>query len=221
MSENIHLVQRRRAELQNAVGDLGNLVVDALNRSVTCLNRHDLELAGLIIAGDADINQKRRVLEQECLVTLAAYKPAGVDLRAIGACMELVSELERIGDYAADVASILRRAGEIPFPRESVEAIVEVAEDAIAMLVESLDAFIGGRDEQSARASIAREDQVDRNERAVTARVLTLMGANPDFATTGTYLLWIVHNYERVADRATNVAERTVYVACGEMLELG
>jgi phosphate transport system protein len=221
MSENINLVQRRRVQLQDAVGHLGKLVIDALNQSVICLSRHDLELAERIIAGDAEINQKRRVLEQECLVTLAAYKPAGVDLRAIGACMELVSELERIGDYAADVARILRRAGETPFPSESVQAIVEIAQDAIGMLVDSLAAFTGGLDEQSARASIAREDQVDRNEREVTERVLTMMGADPDFAAAGTYLLWIVHNYERVADRATNVAERTVYVASGETLELG
>ncbi|EGV19216.1 phosphate signaling complex protein PhoU [Thiocapsa marina] len=221
MSENINLVQRRRAQLQSAVGGLGKLVIAALNQSVTCLSQHDLELAERIIEGDAQINQQRRVLEQECLVTLAAYKPAGADLRAIGACMELVSELERIGDYAADVARILRRAGETRFPSESVEAIVEVAADAIAMLGEALDAFTCGSDEQGARASIAREDQVDRNEQAVMQRVLAMMRADPDFAATGTYLLWIVHNYERVADRATNVAERAVYVACGETLELG
>jgi phosphate transport system protein len=221
MSENINLVQRRRAQLQGAVGDLGKLVIDALNQSVDCLTRHDLDLAERIIEADARIDQQRRILEQECLVTLAAYKPAGVDLRAIGACMELVSELERIGDYAADVARILRRSGETRFPSESIEAIVEVAEDAITMLGETLNAFTCGSDEQSARASIAREDQVDRNEKAVTERVLAMMRADPDFAATGTYLLWIVHNYERVADRATNVAERAVYVASGETPELG
>jgi phosphate transport system protein len=221
MSENINLVQRRRAQLQGALGDLGKLVIDALNQSVDCLTRHDLDLAERIIEADARINQQRRILEQECLVTLAAYKPAGVDLRAIGACMELVSELERIGDYAADVARILRKSGATGFPSESVEAIVEVAEDAIAMLGETLEAFTCGSDEQSARASIAREAQVDRNEKAVTERVLAMMRTDPDFAATGTYLLWIVHNYERVADRATNVAERAVYVASGETPELG
>ncbi len=220
MSENMHLVQRRRAQLQGAVGDLGKLVIDALRQSVVCLSDHDLALAERIIAADAHINQQRRLLEQQCLVTLAAYKPAGADLRAIGACMELVSELERIGDYGADVARIIRRSGEKPFPSASVDAIVEVADDAIAMLTESLDVFTCGRDEQSARASVAREDQVDRNEEAVVERVLTMMRADPDFAATGTYMLWIVHNYERVADRATNVAERAVYVASGQTPEL-
>jgi phosphate transport system protein len=221
MSKNMTLVQRRRTGLQDAVGELGQAVISALNRSVDCLTHHDLELARRIIDGDADINQRRRVLEQECLVTLAAYEPAGVDLRAIGACMELVSELERIGDYAADVARILRKAGDTRFPIEPVEAIVEVAEDAISMLSESLDAFTASRDEASARASIAREGEVNRKEQAVIEQVLSMMRVDSDFARPGTYLLWIVHNYERVADRATNVAERAVYVASGETPELG
>ncbi|MCG6984697.1 MAG: phosphate signaling complex protein PhoU [Thiocapsa sp.] len=220
MSEHINLAQRRRAEHQAALGELGRLVMDALRQSVMCLTEHDLELAGCIIEADARINQQRRVLEQECLVTLAAFKPAGADLRAIGACMELASELERIGDYAADVARILQKAGETPLPAGAVEAITEVAEDAIAMLGETLDAFTSGGDEQRARASIAREDMIDRNEEAVIERLLSMMGADSGFATTGTYLLWIVHNYERVADRATNVAERAVYVASGETPDL-
>ncbi|MBK1643109.1 phosphate transport system regulatory protein PhoU [Thiocapsa imhoffii] len=221
MSEHINLVQRRRAQLQEAVGDLGQLVIDALHASVQCLAEQDTGNAARIISDDLRINAQRRVLEQECLVALAAYKPAGADLRAIGACMELASELERIGDYAADIARIILRAGEARFPREPVEAIIAVATDAIAMLTESLAAFTASEDEQHARDSIAREEQVDDNERAVIEQVLAMMRADPDFATLGTYLLWIVHNYERVADRATNVAERTVYVASGEMLELG
>jgi phosphate transport system protein len=134
--------------------------------------------------------------------------------------MELVSELERIGDYAADVARILKRSGGLPFPSETVAAIVEIARDAIGMLTDSLDAFTQGQDARTALASIAREDQVDRNEEAVIERVLEMMSTNPGFAAGGTYLLWIVHNYERVADRATNVAERAVYVASGETRDL-
>lgn len=221
MSEMMNLVQRRRVQLQEAVGELGELVIAALNRSVTCLSDHDLALAASIIAADAQINQQRRVLEQECLVALAAYKPAGADLRAIGACMDLVSELERIGDYAADNARILMKAGATRFPPESVESIIGVAREAITMLSETLDAFTGGRDEASARASVAREDKVDRDEERVTERLLAMMQADPEFARNGTYLLWIVHNYERVADRALNVAERAVYVASGQALELG
>lgn len=218
MTEN--LVQKRRTQLQAAVNSMGSMVIAALRQSVTCLAEHDLVLAARIIEDDARINQQRRLLEQECLVTLAAYKPAGADLRAVGACMELVSELERIGDYAADVARIMFKHGETPFPPESVASIIAVAGVAIEMLVEALAAFTSNSDEQTARASVASEAQVDRDEDSIIEQVFERMRTDTGFATTGTYLLWIVHNYERVADRATNIAERTVYVACGQTPDL-
>lgn len=215
MTDSINLVQKRRIQLQAAIGDLGAAVIEALNRSVRCIETHDLSLAARIVADDASINQQRRVLEQQCLVTLAAYQPAGEDLRALGACMELVSELERIGDYAADVASVMLKIGACHLPSASIMAILQVANNAIAMLAEALDAFTANRDETAARAAVAGEAQIDRDEAAIIEQVLGKMREDTGFVVTGTYLLWIVHNYERVADRATNVAERAVYVSAG------
>lgn len=220
MPESLNLVQKRRSHLQRAVGDLGARVVEALHRSVECLKTQDKELAARIIDGDQLINQQRRLLEQECLVTLAAYKPAGEDLRAVGACMELASELERIGDYAADVARIIERDVDGPLPAEPVSAIVELAGDAIGMLEQTLAAFVANGNEATLRAAVEKESQVDREEDEFIAQVLERMRADAAFAATGTYLLWIVHNYERVADRATNVAERAIYVASGHTPDL-
>ncbi|MBK1719064.1 phosphate transport system regulatory protein PhoU [Thiocystis violacea] len=220
MAESLNLVQKRRSQLQSAVGELGALVITALNHSVACVRTQDLTLAARIIEEDTRINQQRRTLEQECLVTLAAYKPAGEDLRAVGACMELVSELERIGDYAADVGRIILRNGETPLPAEPVAAIVELAGDAIGMLEKTLAAFTANGTEATIRAAVALEDEVDREEHAFIEQVLSRMRTDADFATAGTYLLWIVHNYERVADRATNVAERAIYVAAGHTPDL-
>ena len=146
MPEQANLVQKKRAQLQQGVHDMGALVIEALRRSVDCLSSQDLALAGRIIEGDELINHRRRVLEQECLVTLAAFKPAGEDLRCIGACLSLVSELERIGDYAADVARIIRRAQGGSFPPEPVAAIAGIAETAIGMLSGALAAFDAGGD---------------------------------------------------------------------------
>jgi len=215
MTDNLNLVQKRRQHLQSAVGELGALVIAALNQSVDCIKRQDLELAERIVAEDAVINRHRRMLEQDCLVTLAAYKPAGEDLRAVGACMELVSELERIGDYAADVASIILKNGETPLPPEPVAAIVQLAGDAIGMLAGTLSAFTSNENEAAIREAVTMEELVDREEDAFIDQVLSRMRSDASFAITGTYLLWIVHNYERVADRATNVAERAIYVVSG------
>jgi phosphate transport system protein len=216
-----NLVQKKRVQLALGVHEMGVLVLQALRQSVTCMAAQDLALATRIIEADQVINHRRRVMEQECLVALAAYQPAGEDLRVIGACLALVSELERIGDYAADVARIVRRASLGVFPAEPIAAVAALAENAISMLEGALDAFDAGGDAAVARAAVAQEPQVDNLERAVDDQVLTLMRADPDFAPLGTYLLWIVHNYERAADRATNVAERVVYIASGQTEELG
>jgi phosphate transport system protein len=221
MAEFETLVQKKRTHLNLAVHDMGALVIDSLQRSVQCLTSHDLELARQIIEGDEIINDRRRILENECLVALAAYKPAGQDLRCLGACLGLVSELERIGDYAADVARIIRRAGAGQFPPEPVAMVAQVADKAIGMLIGALAAFDCGGDEAQARAAVAEEREVDAQEDAVVERVLRLMRSDPEMAALGTYLLWIVHNYERAADRATNVAERVIYIASGETEELG
>lgn len=221
MAEFESLVQKKRAHLNHGVHDMGTMVIDALRRSVQCLTSQDLELAREIIENDTFINDRRRILENECLVALAAYKPAGQDLRCLGACLGLVSELERIGDYAADVARIIKRAGEERFPPEPLAAVAQVADKAIGMLVGALGAFDCGGDEARARAAVSDEQEVDAEEEAVVDQVLQLMRADPDMAALGTYLLWIVHNYERAADRATNVAERVIYIASGQTEELG
>jgi phosphate transport system protein len=222
MAPAFNLVHKKRVQIQQGVSDLGRLVIEALERSIACLSSQDLALAGQIIAGDQVINQRRRAMEQECLVALAAFKPAGADLRCIGASLSLVSELERIGDYAADVARIVRLArGGGSFPTDTVAAVTGVAANAIAMLRDALAAFSAGADARDARATVAREQEIDEQERVLDARILEMMRADPDFTPLGTYLLWIVHNYERAADRATNVAEQVVYIASGEIEELG
>lgn len=220
MPDSTTLVQKKRTHLERSVYDLGILVIEALHRSVVCLRGQDRVLADQIVAEDSLINHRRRVLEQECLVTLAAFKPAAEDLRGIGSCLGMVSELERIGDYAADVARIVLRAGDEAFPAEPIAAIVKEAEQAIAMLAATLVAFGAGAGAEGAREAVAAEPQVDQAEDAVVEQVLGMMRRDPEFARLGTYLLWIAHNYERVADRATNVAEHAIYIASGQAEEL-
>lgn len=215
-----NLVQKKRTQVRAGIREMGELVLDALRQSVACVESQSVDLAARIVAADPVINERRRTLEHECLVTLAAYQPAGADLRAIGACLALVSELERIGDYAADVARIVRRAGGLPFPSGPLSAVAELADTAIGMLQGALDAFDAEAD-ADARAAVAREPQVDSQELALDEQVMAMMRADPSLAQAGTYLLWIVHNYERAADRATNVAEKVVYTVSGRVEELG
>jgi phosphate transport system protein len=199
--------------------DMGRSVAAALRRSIECLRSQDAGLAAEIVAEDIPINQQRRMLEQEALLVLAAHQPAGGDLREIGSSLELVSELERIGDYAADVAQIVLDFGEARFPAEAVGLVTSLAEDATTMVTDTLTAY-QARDAQMARAAAARDDEIDAAERAIVSELLPLMRGEVGNAEAGIRLLWATHAYERAADRATNIAERVIYIVSGKIPEL-
>ncbi len=220
MSHLTNLVRKKRSQIQERVRELGSQVAAALQQSIECVRTQDKALAQQIMMDDRLINQQRRLLEQECLVALAAFKPAAEDLRAIGACLEMASELERIGDYAADVALIIARDVQPPLPEGAVAAIIDLANASIAMLERTLAAFLSHADESSLRAAVADEPRIDRDEDMFIAQILERMRTEPEFTENGTYLLWIAHNYERVADRATNIAERAVFAVSGHTPDL-
>jgi phosphate transport system protein len=213
------LIHRKREALRQEVLTMGGLVAAALRKSIDCLRSQDAELARQIIAEDQPINLQRRMLEQECLVVLAAHQPAGSDLREIGASLEIVSELERIADHAADTARIVLDAGEERFLPEPIAHIIQVADEATAMVVAALAAY-EAEDADKARATAARDDEVDGQEKDVIKEILAAMRETGSLATIGTYMLWAVHNYERVGDRATNIAERVVFAATGRTPDL-
>jgi len=213
------LVHKKRDEMRAGVLQMGELVTAALRKSVDCLRRQDVALAEEIIAEDRPINQHRRMLEQECLVVLAAHQPAGRDLREVGACLELVSELERIADHAADTARIVRDAPGDGYPPDALAKAAALGEDATQMVADALTAF-RAQDAEMARAVAARDDRVDGLEAELIADLLRAMTEDAALATAGTHLLWAVHNYERAADRATNIAERVVFVATGSTPDL-
>jgi phosphate transport system protein len=213
------LVHKKRESLRQGVLQMGALVVEALRKSIDCLRRHDAELASQIVAEDQPINQHRRMLEQEGLVVLAAHQPAGRDLREIGASLELVSELERIADYAADVAQIVIGSEEEALPDEPRRQIVRLAEEATGMVTDALAAY-AENDADKARSAAERDDAVDREEKEIIAGLITLMQGDSGFAGACAHLLWAVHIYERVADRATNIAERVVFIDTGKTPDL-
>ncbi|WP_295445192.1 phosphate signaling complex protein PhoU [uncultured Thiodictyon sp.] len=215
------LVEKKREALHGALLALGDQVELALRQSLDALREQDVDLARAIVAGDAAVNQQRRLLEQEALLVLAAYQPAGLDLRIIGASMELVAELERIGDYAADIARLLLRYAEPGFPAALVAPIIEMGATAVGMFCDAMVAYgrYGG-DAVMARAVATRDDVVDALEGELLAAIAAAIREDPAQAAAGLALSRVAHLYERVADRATNIAERVVYIATGETPDL-
>jgi phosphate transport system protein len=221
MPESRLLIEKKRDALRQGLLDLGEQVEAALRRSLDALRGHDLDLARRIVDGDQQINLRRRVLEQEALLVLAAYQPAGADLRMVAAAMEMVAEMERIGDYAADVARILLLNGDQGFPPTLIGFVIEIGEAAVAMFHDSLTAYgRDGGDALMARSVARRDDDVDILQAEFVAAIVIAIRSEQEIAASGVALSWIAHNYERVADRATNIAERVVYIATGEMPDL-
>ena len=213
------LVQQKREALREGLLGMGGMVVTALRQAIDCLRGRDLELAREIVANDNKINQFRRLAEQQALVALAAYQPAGDDFREIGATLELVSELERMADHAKDVARLVEEMAELEIPPAPLLQTLDLAERALAMLEGILKAY-GDQDPQQALTLAARDDQVDAAERDLVRDMVALIQREPDCAEVAIRLLWVAHNFERVADRALNIAEQLVFIATGQIPEL-
>jgi phosphate transport system protein len=214
------LVEQRREGLRAGLVALGAEVEVALRRSLEAIQHGDLDLARQIVAGDPEINHARRALEQQALLVLAAYRPAGSDLRMIGASLEMVSEMERIADYAADVARALLRIEVAALPPELLAHCLSLGEAAIAMFTAAIEGYAHPVDAASARALAAQDDAIDAALGRLIEEVMQWIRSRPEDARLGVTLLAMAHDYERVADRATNLAERLVYIATGETPDL-
>jgi phosphate transport system protein len=219
--QSVHpLVEKKRDHIEHGLSAMGERVLVALRQAIDCLRGQDSDLAQTIISGDDAIDTDRRALEQECLVVLAAHKPAGRDLRAVGATLELATELERIADYAVDAARNVAEMGEARFPAVPLALVAQMAEEATAMVAEALASYGHEGDAVRARAAAAGNRAVVAHAREAVDAVIKAMQADPTSARAGVLLLWAVRDFQRAAGRATNIAERVVYIATGETIDL-
>ncbi|MBN2186591.1 MAG: phosphate signaling complex protein PhoU [Dehalococcoidia bacterium] len=205
--------------LQDEVLVLGSMVDKAIARSIKALQDRDLELARQVVANDANINQKRLDVEEKCIELIVTQQPVASDLRVIIAVLNIIIDLERIGDHAEGIAKITIMIGDEP-PLKPLIDLPRMAEKARDMLRRSLDAFVG-RDSEAAMKISAEDDEVDNLYDQVYRELLTFMLEDPRTITKATRLIWVAHNLERSADRATNICERVVFSVTGQMEEIG
>jgi phosphate transport system protein len=205
-------------QLQDEVLMLGSMVQKATERSIEALRARDLRAARQIIADDAQINAKRYAIEDLCVDMIARQQPMARDLRKITAALILANELERMADYAQGISKINVMMGDEPLLKPLVD-IPRMAELGIAMTRDALDAFVTGNAER-ARQIAQSDDQVDQLYEQVYRELLVFMFNDPQTIQRATWLLWIAHNLERIADRATNIAERVVFTVTGMQPEM-
>jgi phosphate transport system protein len=208
-------------ELQEVRDDilvLGSMVEEAILASVDALKKRDIEAAKNILKADRDINKKRFELENKLMVLIATQQPMAHDLRFLASSMEIISELERMGDYAKGIANINVRMGDQPLLKPLID-VPRMAQKDVDMLHRALSAFIN-EDVEAAKAIPIEDDEVDALYNQVYRELMTYVIADAKTIERANWLLWVAHNLERVADRVTNICERTVFIATGELSEI-
>jgi phosphate transport system protein len=180
-------------------------------KSVAALKQRDESLAREVFADDKRLDRMEIDIEERCVRLLALRQPLAGDLRFITAALKISNDLERVGDHAVNIAGGAQRLAGEPLLKPLVD-IPRMAELAIGMLHESLDAFVR-RDADTARRLVRRDDEVDQLNRQVFRELVSYMIEDPGTITRAMELVLVARNLERVADLATNVAEEVVFIA--------
>lgn len=188
---------------------MGSLVSNAIDQAMLALKTMDDGLAQTVIAGDATINALRFQIEAECTTLIIRHQPTATDLRTVIAVMNIIIDLERMGDHAAGIAKVGLRLSNHP-PLKSLEMVLAMAAAGRDMLTRSLHAFIS-QNNCLATEVIAADEAVDRLYAQIFRQLILLMCHDPEAMTRAMYMLFAAHNLERIADLTTNIAERTMF----------
>jgi len=197
---------------------LGSMVEDAVVKSVQSLKNRDIKQARQIYQHDIELNDKRFSIENAILIVIATQQPMARDLRQLASMLDVISELERMGDYAKGIAKVAIKLHDVTLniPMKEIEKMAELA---VGMLHKALTAFIN-EDSHIASQIPYEDDAVDHLYEDIYHRAVDLMMSDPQNVDNSNLVMWVGHNLERLADRVTNICERTVFIATGELMEL-
>ena len=201
--------------LDNLMG-LGKMVEAAIVKSMAALQARDLQASFEVIHEDNQVNEKRFELEEQCIDLIATQQPLAIDLRTLLAVLHIAVELERMGDYAEGIGKVSLIVGEESLI-EAPPELREMADRGLDMLRRSLTALVE-RDMEAASQVWNDDDAVDVLYNDVCQKLLLGMVHTPSQIERGTHLLWVAHDLERIADRATNIAERVMFLVTGKQM---
>lgn len=203
------------AALKTAVAEMGGCAADAVEAALEALCTADADAAAAVVKGDGRINSMQRDIEHRCMTLLLRQQPVAGDLRRISTAMKTVTDIERIGDHAADIAEIIphlaasRRAGD-----PAVSDAIRMGQKAHKMLLDALDALTG-EDEPAAQKVIAADDEVDYDFNAIKRTLAAEIAADPAKVDAALDLLMVIKYLERIGDHAVNLAEWVEFLRTG------
>lgn len=205
-------------EVKNKVLRMGLLVEDIISLSVTALKNQDIEMANRVCSEDDKIDDIELEIEQQCMMMLVLQQPLAKDLRTIATALKIITDLERMGDNAVNIAKITLEIGKEPLIKPLID-IPKMAHISQNMVKLSLKAFVN-EDIELAEEVALMDEEVDDLYKAIIDEILNIITDNKNSAKQGTKLLFIGRYLERIADHTTNICERIIYMVTGELKEI-
>lgn len=200
--------------LNNMLIEMGALIEKAITLAVQAIKEQDAELAKKAIAFDQEVDQKEKDIESLCLKLLLQQQPVAKDLRLISAALKMITDMERIGDQAADISEITKMLSGTPYVR-NLDHIPQMASATVKMVTESIDAFVK-KDLQLAQAVIDYDDVVDDLFDTIKFDLIELIKEDNSKGEQAIDLLMIAKYFERIGDHAVNIAEWVVFSITGK-----
>ncbi len=215
--ELIALFNDELSDLRDNLREMSQLILNTLEQAIQSLINKDQRLAQQVIENDERIDRMELDIEEQCLQLIALKHPVSKKLRVITSGMKVISELERVGDRAVNIASASQYLSSKPMVKPLID-IPRMAELTQDMLKDSLDAYLRG-DVNLAKSVWERDNLVDQINEQIFRELLTFMLEDPHTISRGIHLIFIADNLERIGDHATNLAERVVYIVNGERIK--
>lgn len=205
-------------EIKHKVLRMGSMVENIINLAVTALKNQDIEMAKKVNVEDDKIDDLELEIEQQCMMLLALQQPLARDLRTIATALKIITDLERMGDHAVNIAKITLEIGKEPLikPLIDIPKMAMIAQDMVKL---SLDAFVN-EDVKLAEKIALMDDEVDEIYNSIVEEVLGLITEDKNIIRQGTKLMFVGRFIERIADHTTNICERIIYMITGELKEI-
>lgn len=202
-------------QLNDLLIQMGQMVEHAIELSISALNNQDKDTAKQVIDYDEEIDEKEKEIEQLCLKLLLCQQPVAKDLRFISSALKMITDLERIGDQAADIAELAILLANTPYIKD-LEHIGRMAVETTDMVIKSINAYVKN-DIEEARNVIERDDVVDELFVTVKNELIAMINQNVETGEQAADLLMVAKYFERIGDHATNIAQWVIFSVTGKM----
>ena len=199
-------------KMHGALIDMGAMIENAISGAITALENRDIQKAKNIIAYDEEIDAQERLIEDMCMKLLLRQQPVAGDLRKISTALKLITDMERIGDHAADISELTIMLRDLP--QMNSASLREMAVQTSTMLIRSVEAYVE-QDENKAHTVIQQDDVVDDLFVTVKREMIEAIRQDSDCSEAAADLLMAAKYFERIGDHATNIAEWTIYAIHG------